>query len=436
MGKGCITMSHQEIDRVALLQSLLSKQLRQREVAERLGLSVRQVKRLVARYRAEGAAGLVSRQRGRQPNNAIPEATRVAVMDLVRSRYADFGPTLAREKLVEQHGFRLSVETLRQWMVAEALWVPKGRKRAAIHQRRPRRPCFGELIQIDGSPHDWFEDRGPRCTLLVFIDDATSCLMALRFVPAESTHAYLETLKEYLSTYGRPVALYSDKHSVFRVNRPDQEGTPTQFTRALQTLDIQAIHANTPQAKGRVERANQTLQDRLVKELRLRGISDSATANAFLPEFIADYNARFATPPQQPQDAHRPLLHSTEDLALILSVQHTRKLSKNLTFQFKNREYQLVGYGNGYRLRGALVTVCEASDGTVTLLHQGQPLAYRLLTEGEPLIPLEDEKSLHLRVDQAQLEQAQRSTWKPAPDHPWRRYAQPTTPIPTASGPT
>lgn len=419
-----ITMSHKELDRLEIIQAVAGKQLKQLEAARQSGLSVRQIKRLVRRYRDEGAAGLVSRRRGRRANNAFADGVRQAVMALVRDHYADFGPTLACEKLAERHDHSLSVETLRQWMIADGLWEPKRRKRARIHQRRPRRPCLGELVQIDGSPHDWFEGRGPRCTLIVFIDDATGRLMALRFAPAETTRAYMETLAQYLEQHGRPVALYSDKHSIFRVNHPDREGDLTQFSRALKTLDIVPIHANSPQAKGRVERANQTLQDRLAKELRLRGIDDLKTANAFLPEFMADYNARFAVAPQSPVDAHRPVLHSVEERALILCPHHTRKLSKNLSFQFNNREYQVQGQGQGYRLRGAAVTVCQSFDGTVTLLHQGRHLPYRLLAEGEPPIPLDDEKSLHHTVDQAKAKQAAKPAWKPAPDHPWKRMAK------------
>lgn len=413
-------MSHKEVDRLELIQAVASKHLRQAEAAQRLGLSVRQVKRLVRRYREHGATGLLSGHRGRRPNNAIAEAVRQEVLALVKTHYTDFGPTLACEKLAERHGHHLSVETLRKWMVADGLWQPKQRKQARIHQRRPRRPCLGELVQIDGSPHDWFEARGPRCTLIVFIDDATGRLMALRFVPAETTQAYMETLQPYLEQHGRPVTLYSDKHSIFRINHPEHDGELTQFSRAIKTLDIAAIHANTPQAKGRVERANQTLQDRLVKELRLREISDIDAANAFLPTFMADFNARFAVEPQSPQDAHRPMLHSPEEQALILCLHHTRKLSKNLCLQFKNREYQLQGQGKGYRLRGATLTVCEAFNGTITLLHKGHIMPYRLLAEGEPPVPLDDEKSVHHSVDQAKARQTAKPNYKPAPDHPWR----------------
>lgn len=414
-------MSHKEVDRLAVIQAVVFKRMKQTEAARQLGLSERQLKRLVHRYRGEGAAGLVSRRRGRLPNNAIADEVRQAILGLVREHYADFGPTLACEKLAERHGHSLSAETLRQWMTAEGLWQPKRRKAARIHQRRPRRPCLGELVQIDGSPHDWFEGRGSRCTLIVFIDDATSRLLALRFVPTETTQAYRETLGQYLDQHGRPVAFYSDKHSIFRVNHPSHEGELTQFSRALKTLDIEPIHANTPQAKGRVERANQTLQDRLVKELRLRGISDRDAANAFLPEFMADYNGRFAVAPQNPTDAHRPLLHSPEEIKLILSLHDTRTLSKNLCFQFKNREYQIQGQGKGYRLRGARVTLCVAFDGAVTVLYKGQTLSFRILAEGEQPIPLDDEKSVHHGVEQAKQRQAARPAYKPAPDHPWRR---------------
>lgn len=414
-------MTQKAVDRLEVIQQIVSRDLRQKDAAHQLGLSVRQVKRLVARFRDEGPAGLVSRHLGRRPGNALSDAIRQEVLELVRLHYADFGPTLACEKLLERHGYRLSAETLRQWMIADGLWKPKTRNLTRIHQRRPRRPCRGELVQIDGSPHDWFEERGPRCTLIVFIDDATSELMALYFAPAETTRAYMETLRDYLAKYGRPVALYSDKHSIFRVNHPDHEGELTQFTRALRTLDIEPIHANTPQAKGRVERANQTLQDRLVKELRLAGISDIDAANAFLPTFLSDYNQRFPVPPQNPTDAHRPVLHDPQELDLIFSLHAQRKLSKNLTFQYKNREYQLTGQGKGYRIRGAQVTVCETFDGSVTLLYKGQSLPYRVLNEGEAPIPLDDEKSIHATVEQVKTIQLNRKTHKPAPDHPWKR---------------
>ena len=288
-----VKISRREVNRALVVQQVVQRHIRQREAASRLGVSIRQIKRLVQRWRVEGPLGLVCRRRGRRPNNAFSPAMRQKILDLARRHDADFGPTLAAEKLAERHGHALSAETLRQWMLAEGLRQARSRRVASIHPRRPRRARRGELLQLDGSPHDGLEERGPRCTLIVFIDDATGALLALRLVPAETTQAYMETLRGLLQQHGRPVALYSDRHSIFRVNHPDHESETTQFTPALQTLDIQPIHARSPQAKGRVERANQTLQDRLVKEFRLQGICDLEAANAFLPRLIADFNRRY-----------------------------------------------------------------------------------------------------------------------------------------------
>ncbi len=415
-------MTMREVDRLGVIREVAGKRLRQREGGERMGLSVRQVKRLLRRYRELGARGLISGHRGRKANNAIAPEVRAEILGVVRERYEDFSPTLAWEKLREVHGYGVSVETLRKWMAEEGLWRSRKRRGMRVHQSRPRRPALGELVQIDGSPHRWFEDRGRYCTLIVFIDDATSRLMALRFAEAETTEAYLRTLRGYLDQYGRPVALYSDKHSIFRVNQQDREGELTQFTRALKTLDIQPIHANTPQAKGRVERANETLQDRLVKELRLGGIDSIDQANAFLPEYMADHNRRFARPPHNPQDAHRRVLHDAASLDLILSLHSTRKLSRNLTLRYQNREYQILNQGKGYRLRSSPVTVCEAFDGHLTLLGQGKTLDYRVLAESQAPVPLDDQKSLHRTVDSAPALQRQRPKYKPSPDHPWNRW--------------
>ena len=418
-------LSMAEADRVVVIAQVAEKRLRQREAADRLGLSVRQVKRLLARYRERGPAGLVSGHRGKVSNNALAAAVRRAAMELVRERYADFGPTFACEKLVEVHGHRLSVETLRQWMIAAGLWRAKARREVRVHQSRPRRACVGDLVQIDGSPHEWFEGRGPACTLIVYVDDATTRLLATGFFAGETTEAYMETTRAHLAAHGRPVAYYSDRYGVFRVNKKGREAEPTQFTRALKTLDIEAIHAHSPQAKGRVERANQTLQDRLVKEMRLRGIDGMEAGNAYLPEFMADFNRRFAVAPRNPQDAHREVLHDAAELDLIFREHHGRKLTKNLTIRFECREYQVTGRGKGYRLRGAAVTVCKAFDGSVTVLRKGRELAVRLLAEGEEAVAVQDEKTVRRRVDRAKAEQQSRPAYKPAPDHPWRRALKP-----------
>ena len=425
MGKEEGLMSVREADRAAVIRDVVKKRLGQREAAKRLGIGERQIKRLARRYRERGAAGLVSGHRGKRPNNAIDAGVRREVVDLVRARYRDFGPTFAREKLVEEHGHRLSAETLRQWMIADGLWRAKARRAMRVHQSRPRRECVGDLVQIDGSPHDWFERRGPACTLIVYVDDATTRLLATRFFAEETTAAYMRTTRAHLASCGRPVSYCSDRYSVFRVNRKGSEGELTQFGRALRTLDIAAIHAHSPQAKGRVERANQTLQDRLVKEMRLRGISDMAAGNAYLPEFMADFNRRFAVAPRNPADAHRAVLRDAAELDLIFCEHHRRKLTKNLTIRFECREYQMTGRGKGYRLRGAEVTVCKAFDGSVTVLREGRELPVRLLARGEEPIPVEDGKTVRGRVDAAKAEQRSRPAYKPAPDHPWRRPFKP-----------
>jgi len=426
MPEGWELMSHKELDRLQVLEALARRAMSQAEAAGHLGLSMRQVKRLVRRYRQHGVEGLVLRRRGRPANNTITTARRDAMMTIVGLHFADFGPTLAAEKLREMHHLVVSKETLRRWMIDAGLWRYTTRKQPRTHPSRPRRPRFGELIQVDGSPHDWFEGRAPACTLIVFIDDATSHLTDLALVPAETTQACMEALQRHLARYGRPLAVYSDKHSIFRTNHPDHGGELTQFTRVLKTLDTEPIHAHSPQAKGRVERANQTLQDRLVKELRLHSISDLAAANGFLPAFIKRYNERFGRAALNPDDAHRPVLHDCADLQLIFTRHYQRRLSKNLGIRFQNTEYQLTEIGQGHRLRGARVTVCEAFDGTVTLLKAGRVLLHRVLSAGEPPTPIETGKSVQRVVERAILKQAGQAPFKPAPDHPWRRAAVPS----------
>jgi hypothetical protein len=240
----------------------------------------------------------------------------------VRERYPDFGPTFAHQKLTEDHGLACSVETLRGWMTAAGLWVPRAQRTRRSQPPRPRRACLGELVQIDGSEHAWFEDRGPVCTLLEYVDDATSRLMELAFAEVESTFDDFRATRGYLERHGRPMAFYSDRLSVFHVyardHAPSGRGL-SQFGRALRELNIELLCARSPEAKGRVERAHGTLQDRLVKELRLRGLNDPVAATPFLAEFMADYNRRFATPPAVAYDAHRPL-RPEDDLSALVTL--------------------------------------------------------------------------------------------------------------------
>jgi transposase len=399
------------------MQRIKDKRLTQKEAAWMLNLSVRQVKRLYRAYKAQGARGLVSQRRGKPSNHRLEAETQQKAIDLLYKHYRDFGPTLAHEKLTEKHNLRISRESVRRIMIAEELWKPKRAKQPSAHQMRERRACFGELVQIDGSDHAWFEGRGPKCTLLVYIDDATGQLLELWFVPDETFFAYCEASRHYFERYGKPVAFYSDKHGIFRVNQEQTIGLGsglTQFGRAMQELDIQIICANTPQAKGRIERANQTLQDRLVKELRLLGISDIDSANAYLPEFRQDFNRRFGVAPRSHHDAHRPLL-KTENLDLILTHQKTATLSKNLTVQANKVIYQIQSDRPDYALRKAQVTVCENAKGEITILYKDKPLAYSIYHKSPRQAEVVDPKSLDHHIQTPK---------PPAPDHPWRTYGR------------
>ena len=410
-----LTMSTTELSRLEVMQRVAEKRLSQKEAGEMLGVSVRQVKRLLKGYRRDGASGLISQQRGKASNHQLSEGVKQKVLDFLKEKYQGFGPTLACEKLVEVEGLQISAESVRQMMISERLWKARKERKVIVHQMRERRACFGELVQIDGSPHAWFEQRGPSCTLLVAIDDASGKLVGLLFVDQESFHNYARLVKPYFEQFGKPVAFYSDKHGIFRVNQPSvgKEAGLTQFGRAMQNLDIAILCANSPQAKGRVERANQTLQDRLVKELRLQGISNLAQANAYLPEFMADFNRRFGVAPRSQHDAHRPLA-TTENLAHILAWQEPRTLSKNLTVQFKKVVYQIQTDRPTYALRNTQVTVCEDGIGQVTVLYKGKPLAFSIFHQQEHQAEIVDTKEVDLAL------QNQRKAYKPAPDHPWR----------------
>lgn len=410
---GTITMSMREADRLKTIQSVVDGMLGVTQAAARLMLTARQVRRIVRRYVTQGAAGLVSRKRGRPSNHQLDPGLADRAIALIRQRYADFGPTLAREKLLECHGLALAKETLRQLMIDAGLWSSRRQRAPPIHQPRSRRACLGELVQIDGSDHAWFEDRAPSCTLLVYIDDATSRLMALHFTPTESAFGYFEATSLYLQHHGKPMAFYSDKAAVFR---PTRESTDfghgvTQFGRALFELNIDILCANTSQAKGRVERANLTLQDRLVKEMRLRGIGTLEAANAFAPHFIADFNARFAKDPRSDFDAHRPL-RTDEDLRLNFTWRLQRKVSQSLTLQHDKIIYLLSESATSRALIHRYIDVFEYPDGLIELRADGHTLPctrYDRLPAID-MAELVDNKRLGRALEVAAVLQSQRDT--------------------------
>jgi hypothetical protein len=311
-------------------------------------------------------------------------------------------------------------------MISEGLWRVRRARKAVVHQLRERRAACGELVQLDGSPHDWFEGRAGRCTLLVFVDDATSRLMHLRFVECETTFSYFAAVRSYISEHGKPRAFYSHKLGVFRVNMPSPvSGTGlTQFGRAMKELEIELLCAHSPQAKGRVERANQTLQDRLVKELRPHGISSAEEAAAYPPEFIADYNRRFEVAPRSSEDAHRPLA-ATEDLGRILSWCEQRVLSKNLTLSYDGRIYQVKTARAAYTMRGARVEVRETGAGEMSIEYKGRPLPFSLYVEQWRAQARVAEPKLIDATLSRPAARAKRERKGVALSHPWRDFHYP-----------
>lgn len=416
-------MSVKEVSRLEMMQRLESRQLTQSAASRQLGLTTRQVRRLQARYREAGAPALVSKRRGQASNNRLSVPLQREVLALLRSRYSGFGPTLAHEKLAQVHHLHLGLESLRQLMIREGFWNARRARKPVVHQMRERRAALGELVQIDGSPHAWLEERGPTMTLLVFIDDATGSVQYLRFVPVEDTWSYFEAAHSYILRHGKPRAFYSDKFSVFKVNAKAvlHGEAVTQFARALQQLDIQLICANSPQAKGRVERMNQTLQDRLVKELRLLGISDMEQANRMLPAFMESLNQRFAVTARSGHNAHRRL-QSAEKLHHILTLQATRVLSKNLTLQYDNVIYQIKTPRPTYALRNARVLMSENRQGTITISYKGKELNYeihqRQTSQAQVVTAKEIDQTLSTRLN---AHQPIRRTPALRADHPWRQ---------------
>jgi hypothetical protein len=400
MGGEFLTMSALERERASVLRQVAARLITQETAGELLGLSVRQVKRLYRVWKRLGDAGLVSRQRGRVSPRRMEASLRGRIETLLKAKYPDFGPTLAAEKLCELERIDVSREAVRRIQVALGLARVRRRRAKRVHSPRERRPRFGELIQIDASPHDWFEGRGPRCALIVFIDDATSRLTALQFSPTETTVAYLCALRAHVLAHGVPLAFYSDRNGIFRVNAKEAESGDgfTQFGRVAERVKIELIQASTPQAKGRVERANQTLQDRLIKEMRLRGVSDIPAAQAFAREFMEIWNDKFAKPPLDSTCAHRPWTAGAEALEKALARREQRVLSKALTFSVGGKVFCVKTNGPGTALRGARVTILHFLDGTMRVEYKDRSLLFTHFKTNPGPKPAEDEKTIDARM--------------------------------------
>jgi transposase len=388
---GIIKMSERELTRGEWIARVVAGECPQKRAAKKLGLSVRQIKRLCRKYRNNGISGIAHKGRGKISNRRISADRRKQACDIVTENYPDFGPQLAKEVLEKRHELKFSREWLRQLMIEAGLWNAKQRKSFCVHQRRERRSCEGELVQIDGSYHEWFEDRGAACCLINMIDDATGKLKELRFVEHESTQAYFETTRSYVLRNGCPGAMYSDRHSIFKGTKND-----SQFCRALKELGIELILAHSPQAKGRVERSHATLQDRLIKLMRIEGISSMEDGNRFLERYREEHNSRFSRLPKSAENAHA-LLSPEQDLDRILCVKEKRKISKQLTVQYSNKTYQLNPRKCCRRMIGRSITIYEIG-GKVVLDYEGEKIGYSIYEE-QPHVTVMDRKRLDAFLD-------------------------------------
>jgi hypothetical protein len=416
-----LTMSNWDIDRLKVIHNIMKEQVTWEQAANQLGLSERQIGRLCARIRTEGNKGIIHRLCGKTSNHALAPDIVSNAIDIVKTRYHDFGPTFANEKLQELHGINISTFTLRIAMIEAGIWHSR-KQRTKHRQWRQRRSCFGELVQLDGSDHDWFEGRGPRCVLLLFIDDASSRIIHAEFISVENTYFLLATAKSYLIKYGRPVAFYVDKDSIYKINRQAtieeqlRDSQPmSQFSRAMEELGIEMIFAHSPQAKGRVERSFNTHQDRLVKELRLANISNIKNANIFLKNtYIPTHNSKFAVQPASSFNAHRPVLKS-QNMDEILSVQTERTLFNDFTVRLDNKFFQILP-DQKIRLKPKNKILIQIRlDHSFHLKFKKTFLKFKELP-AKPYKPFYVAQPSTLKI----LSVPPSKPYKPQPNHPWR----------------
>jgi len=425
-----LAMSKKERSRLDVLSRVKRGEMPLRKAAELLHLSYRQAKRVYGRYRREGDKGLVHRLRGEPSNRQVDPKQRQQVVSLYQRKYGDFGPTLAAEYLAKE-GMAICVETLRLWLMAAGLW--QGRRQRSVHRKwRARKERFGEMVQMDGSHHDWFEGRRGKAVLMVLIDDATNRTYA-RFFESETTAAVFTIVARYVRRHGLPRSLYVDRDSIYQTSRQTNsdetlagEAAKTQVGRALKELDVELILANSPQAKGRVERRNAVFQDRLVKALRLEGISDLETANGYLEEkFLPELNARFTVTAQSRGDLHRRV-PSGVDLARVLAFQEERVVQNDWTLRWCKRWFQLTAANQRWSLVGKRVVVCEQLDGRIRLIHHGRELPWEELPERpaparSPAVADGGEGHHEARW---QRQGAAKGPYKPPANHPWRQYQE------------
>jgi hypothetical protein len=408
-GEDMIMVRQGELKRLHVIQKVLEGVIKQVAAAEILSLSGRQIRRIVKRIRREGDSGILHKSRGRPSNRRIPHKIKNRVIKLYQTQYKDFGPTLASEKLLERDRIEISDETLRRWLIETGDWK-KTRKHRGHRQWRERKHHEGEMVQMDGSHHDWFEGRGPRCVLMGYIDDATGKVFG-RFYDYEGTIPAMDSFKQYIEKYGFPMSVYLDKHTTYKSTaKPtiqdelNNSAPLSEFERALKELGVEVKHANSPQAKGRIERLFGTLQDRLVKEMRLRGIRTLEEANVFLEEYLPIYNRRFSVSPKERENLHRPLGRGL-DLDAILCKKTQRALRNDFTVAHKNKLYQV-----GEAIQASKVMVQDRIDGSLRIYHKDRALRFREITER----PRREKKPLAIA--------SRTHPYTPPTSHPWRGF--------------
>lgn len=407
-GKDIISMTQGELKRLHIVRKALDKSITQAEAADIIGRCLRQVRRIVKRVKREGDSGVIHKSRGKPSNRALPGRIKDRALKLYREKYPDFGPTLASEKLFEIDKIKIDDETLRLWLIEENIPY-KQRKKRPHRQWRQRKDRFGEMLQLDGSEHDWFEGRGPECVFMGYIDDATGNPFG-RFSPYEGTLPAMDSFKGYVEEYGIPASIYLDKHSTYKSTKKqsieDQLNNQehlSQFARAVTELGVNIIYADSPQAKGRIERLFNTFQDRVIKEMRLQGISSIAEGNRFLKRYLPVYARRFGVKPAKEGDLHRPLPKDIE-LNKILCKKTECALRNDFTVAYVKKLYQIED-----NIRAKKVIVEERTDGSMLIRHKGAILKFKEITarpekiaQPKPYLP--------------------RQVYRPSADHPWRRF--------------
>lgn len=419
MRKDIIAMSKKELRRLPVLHKVMEKRLTQVKAAEMLDLCDRQIRRIISKIKAGGDPAIVHGNRGKESPFKLPNDRVDKILGIIEKRYYDFGPTFAAEKLLECEKIEISKEKLRQLMIAHGTDYPRRKKKGSIHQWRERKQCRGEMIQMDGSDHDWLEGRGPRLVFMGYIDDASNTVFG-HFYGYEGTFPAMDSLKRYMSIYGIPFSFYVDRHSTYKTTRQPNldedlkgEFAKTQFARLLKELDVKVIFARSPQAKGRIERSFETLQDRMVKELRLAGVSSLEQANTFLDEYLPKYNARFAIKPLRKTNLHRAV-PKTLNLDEIFCIKEYRTIGNGFTCQWRNRLFLV--RNPSVTMKKQRVCIMEHFDGKLTLKIKDKYLSFVEVTRQDIQAIDRDSKAMQ------KLIKKERVYYKPPKNHPWRGF--------------